>query len=178
MLRPSGMKQTLRKSNRSKAAHPMGTPTVVLQGATSPVSGLGNLRACCLPSFQSGTSRPWSSSVSLRAPRGLLALAAERPCTSLWPTVHLRWPSALADKTGFDRRHSVSSVLFEPRSLFSLHAGQRGGVRATLSSSVHGWNSQHHFPPSASAVPSTVLVGPKIRLHGPPTGFIRITHSD
>ena len=63
--------------------------------------------------------------------------------------MHLRWPSALADKTGFDRRHSVSSVLFEPfsLSLFSLQAGQRVSARATLSSSVHGWIYHRLLPP-------------------------------
>ena len=107
------------------------------------------MRACCLPSFQTGTSRPWSPSASSRALRGPPALSPERPGTFSWPTVHLRWPPALADKTGFDRRHSVSSVLFEPfsLSLFSLHAGQRVSTRATLSSSVHGWIYHRLLPP-------------------------------
>ena len=105
------------------------------------MSGLGNLRAGYLPSFHSGKYRPWSPSLSSSALRGPPALSSERPCTFSWPTVHLRWPPALADKTGFDRRHSVSSVLFKPfsLSLFSLHARQRMSVCATLSSSVHGW---------------------------------------
>ena len=125
------------------------TPGTVCTLRTTPVSGLGNLRACCLPSFQSRTSRLWSPSLSSRALRGPLALFSECPSTFSWPTVHLRWPPALADKTGFDRRHSVSSVLFEPfsLSLFSLHAGQRMSVRATLSSSVHGWIYHRLLPP-------------------------------